>query len=84
VIKHDFTDALRGKDGDDIASIYDFLEWHIHYVGRRGIASSAISVVDIALWDIKCKKAGQPLWEMACGAGNSCKAYRGGIDLMFP
>ena len=58
--------------------------WHIHYVGRGGIASFAISAVDIALWDIRCKKAEKPLWQMAGGKGNTCKAYCGGIDLMFP
>jgi L-alanine-DL-glutamate epimerase-like enolase superfamily enzyme len=84
MIEHDFTSVLTGKDGADIEGIYDFLEWHVHYVGRGGIASFAISAVDIALWDIHCKKAGQPLWKMAGGAGNTCKAYCGGIDLMFP
>ncbi len=84
MIEHDFTNVLIGKDGTNIEEIYDFLEWHIHYVGRGGIASFAISAVDIALWDIKCKKANQPLWKMAGGAGNTCKAYCGGIDLMFP
>ena len=84
MVEHDFTNVLIGKDGTDIDGIYDFLEWHVHYVGRGGIASFAISAVDIALWDIRCKKAGQPLWKMAGGAGNTCNAYCGGIDLMFP
>lgn len=84
MIEHDFTEALIGKDGTQVEEIYDFLEWHIHYVGRGGVASFAISAVDIALWDIRCKKAGQPLWKMAGGQGNTCKAYCGGIDLMFP
>lgn len=84
MIEHDFCKELIGKEGTDIDGIYDFLEWHIHYVGRGGIASFAISTIDIALWDIKCKKAGQPLWKMAGGQGNTCKAYCGGIDLMFP
>lgn len=84
MIEHDFAPALIGKNGSDIDGIYDFMEWHIHYVGRGGIASFAISTIDIALWDIKCKKAGQPLWKMAGGAGNTCKAYCGGIDLQFP
>ncbi|MGB5434411.1 MAG: mandelate racemase/muconate lactonizing enzyme family protein [Maribacter sp.] len=84
MIDHDFAAVLVGKDGADIDGIYDFMEWHIHYVGRGGIASFAISTIDIALWDIKCKKAGQPLWKMAGGAGNTCKAYCGGIDLQFP
>ena len=84
MVEHDFSSALVGKNGNDIEGIYDFLEWHIHYVGRGGIASFAISAVDIALWDIRCKKLGQPLWQVAGGANNSCKAYCGGIDLMFP
>ena len=84
MIDHDFANVLVGKDGTDIDGIYDFMEWHIHYVGRGGIASFAISTIDIALWDIKCKKAGQPLWKMAGGEGNTCKAYCGGIDLQFP
>lgn len=84
MIDHDFANVLVGKDGTDIDGIYDFMEWHIHYVGRGGIASFAISTIDIALWDIICKKAGQPLWKMAGGEGNTCKAYCGGIDLQFP
>ena len=42
-----------------------------------------MSAIDIALWDIRCKKADQPLWKLAGGADNSCKAYCGGIDLNF-
>jgi len=84
MIEHDFSNVLVGKDGTDIEGIYDFLEWHIHYVGRGGIASFAISAIDIALWDIRCKKLNQPLWKVAGGFNNSCKAYCGGIDLMFP
>ncbi|TRX59975.1 mandelate racemase/muconate lactonizing enzyme family protein [Fulvivirga sp. M361] len=84
MLQTDLIPALIGKDGSDIASIYDFMEWHIHYVGRGGIAAFAISAIDISLWDIHCKKAGQPLWKIAGGAGNTCKAYCGGIDLMFP
>ncbi len=84
MIDHDLAPALIGKDGSEIEQIYDFLEWHIHYVGRGGIASFAISTIDIALWDIRCRKAEQPLWKLAGGAGNSCRAYCGGIDLQFP
>ena len=84
MVEYDIAPALIGKDGSDIDSIYDFMEWHMHYVGRGGIVSFAVSTIDIALWDIKCKKAGEPLWKMAGGVGNTCKAYCGGIDLQFP
>ncbi len=84
MIEHDLTPALLGKDGADIEAAYDMMEWHIHYVGRGGISSFAISALDTALWDIRCKKAEKPLWKMAGGVTNTCKAYCGGIDLNFP
>lgn len=42
------------------------MEWHAHYVGRGGILSFAMSAVDIALWDIRCKRARQ-VRTAACG-----------------
>jgi L-alanine-DL-glutamate epimerase-like enolase superfamily enzyme len=84
MLEYDLVPALLQKNGLDIEHIYDFMEWHIHYVGRGGIASFAISAIDIALWDIRCKRLNQPLWKVAGGASNRCKAYCGGIDLMFP
>jgi len=83
MLEHDIVPALIGKEAAQVEEIHDFLEWHLHYVGRGGISSFASSAVDIALWDIRCKQAGQPLWKMAGGAGPTCKAYCGGIDLQF-
>ena len=83
MIDHDLAPGLVGRDGGSPEDVFDWMEWHIHYVGRGGIASFAMSAVDIALWDIRCRKAGQPLWKVAGGAGNTCKAYYGGIDLNF-
>lgn len=84
VIEHDIKPDLRQKDGQDVEAIYDWLEWHTHYIGRGGIAGFANSAIDIALWDIRGKQSGRPLWQMAGGAGRHCKAYRGGIDLNYP
>jgi len=84
MIEHDLAPFIIGKDGTEIESLYDAMQWHIHYVGRGGIASFAISAVDIALWDLRGKRTEQPLWQMAGGASNRCKAYCGGIDLNFP
>lgn len=84
MIVHDMAPALIGRDGTKVEELADFLEWHIHYVGRGGIASFAMSAIDIALWDIRCKGQGLPLWKVAGGAGSSCLAYHGGIDLQFP
>ena len=84
MIQHDLAPFLEGQGADDVEALYDAMQWHVHYVARGGIASFAISAMDIALWDIRCKRAGQPLWKMAGGASDRCKAYAGGIDLNFP
>ena len=88
MINHDLAPMLMGKEASFIDHLYEEMQWHIHYVGRGGIASFAISAIDIALWDLRGKATGKPLWQMANaenrpGAGNKCKAYCGGIDLGF-
>ncbi|SPH23970.1 3,6-anhydro-alpha-L-galactonate cycloisomerase [Defluviimonas aquaemixtae] len=84
MIEHDLASFLNGRDATAVEALHDAMHWHLHYVGRGGIASFSISAVDIALWDLRCKRAGKPLWRMAGGASDRCRAYAGGIDLNFP
>lgn len=84
MIEHDLAPLLTGQDATDIVALYEQMQWHVHYVGRGGVASFAISAIDIALWDIRGKRRQQPLWQMAGGAAQTTRAYCGGIDLGFP
>lgn len=83
MITHDLAPFLVGQDATDVEALYDAMQWHMHYVGRGGILSFAISAIDIALWDIRGKTTGQSLATMSGGAGDRCNAYGGGIDLAF-
>src|SRR6056300_1118631 len=83
MLEYDLKPFLLGKDPTDVEALYESMQWHVHYVARGGIASFAISAADIALWDLRCKSSGLPLWRMAGGASDRCKAYGGGIDLGF-
>ncbi len=83
MIRHDLAPMLIGRDSDQVDAIYDAMQWHVHYVGRGGVASFAISAVDIALWDIYGTSVGKPLRELAGGAGTTAAAYCGGIDLAY-
>ena len=84
MIEDDLAPLLIGRDAEAVEELYEAMQWHVHYVGRGGIASFAISAVDIALWDLRGKRTGQSLWKMAGGASDRCRAYAGGIDLNFP
>jgi len=84
MLTHDLAPMLVGHDASDIDALYDAMQWHVHYVGRGGVASFAISAADIALWDLRGQTTGQPLREMAGGASSTAAAYCGGIDLNFP
>lgn len=83
MIEHDLAPWLAGRDVADIEGINAAMQWHMHYVGRGGIASFAISALDIALWDLRCKQAELPLCQAVGGSRDRCRAYCGGIDLNY-
>ncbi len=83
MIEHDLKPFLLGKDASCVEKLWEEMNWKIHYVGRGGIASFAVSAIDIALWDLRAKKADEPLWKLLGGSNNSAKSYAGAIDLNF-
>ena len=38
MIDHDLAPVLVGRDGTQIDQLFELMEYHIHYVGRGGIA----------------------------------------------
>ena len=83
MIKDDLVPFPVGKDSANVEQLYDDMQWHIHYVGRGGIASFAISACDIALWDLRCRREDVSLWRYLGGETPTTRAYAGGIDLNF-
>ena len=57
----EIADRLIGEDPNDIGRIWTRLVWAGASVGRSGLATQAIAAFDIALWDMKAKRAGLPL-----------------------
>ena len=83
ILEKELKPLLLNQNSDRIEYLNDQMTWHLHYVARGGIVSFAISAIDIALWDIRCKRLNLPLWCVAGGNDNKTQAYAGGIDLNF-
>ena len=84
LIDRDLAALLTGRDPRRTEELWRQMWWALHYVGRGGIASFAISAIDIALWDLKSSLAGEPLWRFLGGHSPRVKVYSGGIDLLIP
>jgi L-rhamnonate dehydratase len=63
-IANSLHDLLVGEDPLDPVRLWQKMYVGLIYIGRRGIALHAISGIDIALWDIAGKAAGQPVCEL--------------------
>jgi D-galactarolactone cycloisomerase len=61
VIEEGFLPLLRDQDVREVETLWQAMKAHSWWYGEGGIASIALSAVDMALWDIKAKDAGQPL-----------------------
>lgn len=66
---------LIGEDPNDIARIWDKLVWAGASVGRSGLATQAIAAFDVALWDMKAKRAGLPLAKLLGARRDSVACY---------
>jgi len=75
--------VLMGADPDQIEALWHKMWWRLHYGGRGGSVSLAVSAADIALHDLKARRLGTPLWRMLGGFDPLVPCYAGGIDLEF-
>ena len=67
--------GIIGEDPNDIAKIYTKLLWAGASVGRSGVATQALAAIDIALYDLKAKRAGLPLAKFLGTYRDSVQTY---------
>jgi L-alanine-DL-glutamate epimerase-like enolase superfamily enzyme len=84
LLARDLAPRLAGREAEDIEALWQLMWWALHYGGRGGAQALAISAVDIALWDLRARRQGAPLWRVLGGFDPRVPCYAGGIDLELP
>jgi L-alanine-DL-glutamate epimerase-like enolase superfamily enzyme len=79
-----FAELLDGEDARHIEALWHRLWKSAYYSGRGGSAGFALAAIDTALWDLRAKSLGEPLWRLLGGFSARVPAYAGNIDLHLP
>jgi L-alanine-DL-glutamate epimerase-like enolase superfamily enzyme len=83
-LSREFAEIMAGEEADEIERLWHKAWWALHYGGRGGPTVLALSAFDIALWDLKARRAKLPLWNLLGGYDPRVPCYAGGIDLDLP
>ncbi len=75
LLKETLAPRLIGREANDIEAIWRDLLFSTHATAVGAITSLALATVDTALWDLKCRRAGLPLFRMLGGAKKSVPLY---------
>lgn len=67
--------VLIGEDPSDIQRLWTKLCWAGASVGRSGLAVQAIAAFDVALWDLKARRANLPLAKLLGAHRDSVACY---------
>lgn len=78
MVVRDIAPRLVGADPFGTEVIYRDLVQYLRGVGRKGLAFCALSAVDTALWDLKGKALGLPLYRLLGGDRTAVPVYASG------
>lgn len=75
VVQQQLAPLLVGEDPTEVERLWDRMYHITRWYGRKGAAMSALGAIDTALWDLRGKQQGKPVWELLGGREPSCPAY---------
>lgn len=73
--------AIEGQDPRSVSALYDRMLAQVFKAGHGGATFGGIGALDTALWDIKAKLAGEPLWRLLGGGDRYVAGYASGLDI---
>ncbi|MCY3715145.1 MAG: mandelate racemase/muconate lactonizing enzyme family protein [Chloroflexi bacterium] len=74
-------ELLFGQDPRGVIGLWQRMADFAFKGGNRGAITDVIGTLDVALWDLKAKANGQPLWQCLGASSPTVRAYASGIDL---
>lgn len=78
VVRDTLAPAVQGINAMDTEACWNAMRRAVRNVGQSGIAAGAISAVDIALWDLKCKLLDASLLDLLGASRRRVPAYGSG------
>lgn len=74
-------EAIEGEDPRGTTALYDRMIARMFKNGHGGGVFGGIGALDTALWDIKAKLLGEPLWRLLGGKDRFIPGYASGLDI---
>jgi L-alanine-DL-glutamate epimerase-like enolase superfamily enzyme len=75
LLRDNLLPRLAGQDPRRVEAVWRDLFLHTKATTVGAITSLALAAIDTALWDWRCRDAGQPLWVLAGGAKDRIPLY---------
>lgn len=72
--------ALDGEDPRAVTALYDRMLAYVFKAGHAGATFGTIGAADMALWDLKAKMAGEPLWRTLGARDRFVPGYASGLE----
>jgi L-alanine-DL-glutamate epimerase-like enolase superfamily enzyme len=75
---------VKGRDAADVTGVWKAIyDRQLASHGMGAGTAMAMSGIDLALWDIRGKACGWPLYKLLGGAAKAIPAYAGGVSLGY-
>ena len=74
---------IVGKDPRGVVGLWKIMMDYVFKRGNRAASSSAVSAIDIALWDLKAKINNEPLWKTLGASNRRVKAYASDLGILL-